>query len=132
MVRLLGRAGGRRPTTADVPLERTACPPSRQGTADGPPRGLTPAGEAFVPAARAALRAAELAREAVDAVKGELRGRVTVGTMQGVWAGSHHAPAALRAEQFPDLATHRFERNAASWTVMVVRPRVSLPRPSRP
>ncbi|WP_406471291.1 LysR family transcriptional regulator [Streptomyces sp. NBC_01615] len=48
---------------------------------------LTPAGEAFVPAARAALRAAELAREAVDAVQGQLRGRVTVGTMQGVWAG---------------------------------------------
>ncbi|MFF4779326.1 LysR family transcriptional regulator [Microtetraspora fusca] len=59
---------------------------------------LTPAGEAFVPAARAALRAADLAREAVDAAKGELRGRVTVGTMQGVWAGLHHALAALRAE----------------------------------
>ncbi|WTW58019.1 LysR family transcriptional regulator [Streptomyces sp. NBC_00012] len=59
---------------------------------------LTPAGEAFVPAARAALRAAELAREAVDAVQGQLRGRVTVGTMQGVWAGLHHALAALRAE----------------------------------
>ncbi|MGV9776930.1 LysR family transcriptional regulator [Streptosporangium sp. NPDC003464] len=59
---------------------------------------LTPAGEAFVPAARAALRAAELAREAVDAAKGELRGRVTVGTMQGVWAGLHHALAALRSE----------------------------------
>lgn len=48
---------------------------------------LTPAGEAFVPAARAALRAAELAREAVNAVQGQLRGRVTVGTMQGVWEG---------------------------------------------
>ncbi|GGN00079.1 LysR family transcriptional regulator [Streptomyces fuscichromogenes] len=60
--------------------------------------GLTPAGEAFVPAARQALRAAELAREAVDAAKGELRGRVTVGTMQGVWANLHLALAALRAE----------------------------------
>ncbi|SEE39338.1 LysR family transcriptional regulator [Streptomyces sp. Ag109_O5-10] len=60
--------------------------------------GLTPAGEAFVPAARQALRAAELAREAVDAAKGELRGRVTVGTMQGVWANLHHALAALREE----------------------------------
>ncbi|MGW7547645.1 LysR family transcriptional regulator [Streptomyces sp. NPDC054770] len=59
---------------------------------------LTPAGEAFVPAARQALRAAELAREAVDAAKGELRGRVTVGTMQGVWADLHLALAALRAE----------------------------------
>ncbi|WP_324785689.1 LysR substrate-binding domain-containing protein [Streptomyces sp. H51] len=59
---------------------------------------LTPAGESFVPAARATLRAAELAREAVDAVRGQLCGRVTVGTMQGVWAGLHHALAALRAE----------------------------------
>ncbi|QJS13425.1 LysR family transcriptional regulator [Streptomyces argyrophyllae] len=59
---------------------------------------LTPAGEAFVPAARAALRAAQAARESVDAVRGQLRGRITVGTMQGVWAGLHHALAALRAE----------------------------------
>lgn len=44
---------------------------------------LTPAGEAFVPAARATLRAAEQARSAVDAARGQLRGRVTVGTMQG-------------------------------------------------
>ncbi|MEV6024883.1 LysR family transcriptional regulator [Streptomyces sp. NPDC052036] len=59
---------------------------------------LTPAGEAFVPAARVTLRAAELAREAVDAAKGELRGQVTVGIMQGVWAGLHQALAELRAE----------------------------------
>ncbi len=59
---------------------------------------LTPAGEAFVSAARAALRAAEQARAAVDTVRGEIRGRVTVGTMQGVWAGLHHALASLRAE----------------------------------
>lgn len=59
---------------------------------------LTPAGEAFVPAARAALRAAELAQEAVGAVRGQLRGRVTIGIMQGVWAGLHHALAALRGE----------------------------------
>ncbi|MFF4256821.1 LysR substrate-binding domain-containing protein [Streptomyces sp. NPDC001663] len=31
-------------------------------------------------------------------MKGQLRGRVTVGMMQGVWAGLHHALAALRAE----------------------------------
>ncbi|WP_027944918.1 LysR family transcriptional regulator [Amycolatopsis taiwanensis] len=59
---------------------------------------LTQAGEAFVPAARTALRAAEQARAAVDAMRGELRGRVTVGTMQGVWAGLHRALASLRAE----------------------------------
>jgi DNA-binding transcriptional LysR family regulator len=66
---------------------------------------LTPAGEAFVPAARATLRAAQIAREVVDAAKGELRGRVTVGTMQGVWAGLHHALAALRSEH-PGVVVH--------------------------
>ncbi|MET7647708.1 LysR family transcriptional regulator [Streptomyces sp. NPDC005426] len=59
---------------------------------------LTPAGEAFVTAARAALHAAEAVEEAVSAVRGQLRGRVTVGTMQGVWAGLHHALAGLRGE----------------------------------
>ncbi|MEV6992720.1 LysR family transcriptional regulator [Streptomyces sp. NPDC093228] len=59
---------------------------------------LTTAGEAFVPAARAALRAVEQARAAADAVRGELRGQITVGTMQGVWGGLHHALAALRAQ----------------------------------
>ncbi|MHB9854304.1 LysR family transcriptional regulator [Streptomyces krungchingensis] len=59
---------------------------------------LTAAGEAFVPAARAALRAAEQARATVDAVRGQLRGRITVGTMQGVWAELHRPLAALRAE----------------------------------
>ncbi|MET7520395.1 LysR family transcriptional regulator [Streptomyces sp. NPDC005480] len=59
---------------------------------------LTAAGEAFVPEARTTLRAAEQARAAVDGVRGELRGRVTVGTMQGVWAGLHRALASLRAE----------------------------------
>ncbi|MER5648895.1 LysR family transcriptional regulator [Streptosporangium sp. NPDC002524] len=55
---------------------------------------LTPAGEAFVPAARAALRAADQARATVGAV----RGWVTVGTMQGVWADLHEALAGLRKE----------------------------------
>ncbi|MEU5609024.1 LysR family transcriptional regulator [Streptomyces sparsogenes] len=59
---------------------------------------LTAAGEAFVPAARAALRAVEQARAAVDVARGELRGQVTVGTMQGVWAGLHRALAGLRAD----------------------------------
>lgn len=66
---------------------------------------LTPAGEAFVPAARAVLRAAEQARAAVDAVRGEIRGLVTVGTMQGVWAGLHRALASLRAEH-PGVIVH--------------------------
>ncbi|MER5472432.1 LysR family transcriptional regulator [Streptomyces sp. NPDC002935] len=63
---------------------------------------LTPAGEAFVPAARAALRAAERARATVDLVRGQLRGRITIGTTQGVWADLHRPLAALRAEH-PDV-----------------------------
>ncbi|WP_329452876.1 LysR family transcriptional regulator [Streptomyces sp. NBC_01724] len=59
---------------------------------------LTSAGEAFLPSARAALRAAEEAQAAVHAARGELRGQVTVGTMQGVWAGLHRALANLRSE----------------------------------
>jgi DNA-binding transcriptional LysR family regulator len=59
---------------------------------------LTPAGEAFVPAARATLRAADQVRESVDVVRGQLRGRVTVGMMQGVWAGLHRALASLRED----------------------------------
>ncbi|MFB7781003.1 LysR family transcriptional regulator [Streptomyces bauhiniae] len=57
---------------------------------------LTSAGEAFVPAARAALRAADQARAAADAARGELTGRVTVGVMQGVWGGLERALGALR------------------------------------
>jgi DNA-binding transcriptional LysR family regulator len=57
---------------------------------------LTPAGEAFVPAARAALRAAEQARAVVDVVKGELRGEITVGVMQGLYAGLAGALAEFR------------------------------------
>lgn len=54
---------------------------------------LTAAGQAFLPAARAAIQAAEQARVAVELVKGELRGVLTVGIMQGMYPGF---PAALR------------------------------------
>ncbi|WP_210589160.1 LysR family transcriptional regulator [Streptomyces sp. GESEQ-35] len=53
---------------------------------------LTPAGHAFLPAARAALRAAEEARAAVDLARGELRGEITIGVIQGLYGG---LPAAL-------------------------------------
>ncbi|MBF9066698.1 LysR family transcriptional regulator [Streptacidiphilus fuscans] len=59
---------------------------------------LTAVGESFVPAARLALRAAEQARAVADEARGELRGVLTVGTMQGVWLGLDRALAALRAE----------------------------------
>jgi DNA-binding transcriptional LysR family regulator len=42
---------------------------------------LTPAGEAFLPAARQALEAAERARAEVAAVAGEIRGRLAIGTI---------------------------------------------------
>ncbi|MEU6316469.1 LysR family transcriptional regulator [Streptomyces sp. NPDC047009] len=48
---------------------------------------LTPAGHAFLPAARSTLRAAEEARAAVDIAQGELRGEITIGVMQGLYAG---------------------------------------------
>ncbi|MGP4021613.1 LysR family transcriptional regulator [Saccharopolyspora sp. 5N708] len=47
---------------------------------------LTPAGEAFLPAARQALDAAERARAEVAAASGELRGRLAIGTIPTVTA----------------------------------------------
>lgn len=54
---------------------------------------LTEAGQAFVPAARTALHAAEQARTAVDLVKAELRGEIRVGVMQGLYTGLAQALA---------------------------------------
>ncbi|WP_042418052.1 LysR family transcriptional regulator [Streptacidiphilus anmyonensis] len=59
---------------------------------------LTAVGESFVPAARVALKAADQARAVADEARGELRGVLTVGTMQGVWLGLDRALAGLRAE----------------------------------
>ncbi|MFE7120749.1 LysR family transcriptional regulator, partial [Streptomyces sp. NPDC057654] len=47
---------------------------------------LTAAGEAFVPVARQTLEAAERARAEVDAVSGEVRGRLAVGAISTVVA----------------------------------------------
>ncbi|SEC86901.1 DNA-binding transcriptional regulator, LysR family [Amycolatopsis tolypomycina] len=60
---------------------------------------LTPAGEAFVPAARAALEAAERARAAVSPVTG----RVRLGVCPGLLADLHRTLAALR-HAHPGLA----------------------------
>ncbi|MFD8481569.1 LysR family transcriptional regulator [Kitasatospora sp. NPDC059673] len=73
--------------------------------------GLTSAGAAFVPAARAALRAAELARAAADESRGVLRGVLTIGTMQGVWLGLDRVLGELRTEH-PGL-TIRLRQAAA-------------------
>ncbi|MFF5303433.1 LysR family transcriptional regulator [Streptomyces sp. NPDC013161] len=59
---------------------------------------LTPAGHAFLPAARATLEAAEQARAAVDLTQGELRGEITVGVMQGLYAGLAPALADFHRE----------------------------------
>ncbi|MGW4727733.1 LysR family transcriptional regulator [Streptomyces shenzhenensis] len=59
---------------------------------------LTPVGEAFLPAARATLRAAEEARAAVDLAQGELRGEITIGVMQGLYAGLAPALAGFHRE----------------------------------
>jgi DNA-binding transcriptional LysR family regulator len=59
---------------------------------------LTAAGEAFVDAARDALRAVAVARAAVDVVGTELHGTIAVGTMQGVWGNLHRALALLRQQ----------------------------------
>jgi DNA-binding transcriptional LysR family regulator len=55
---------------------------------------LTPAGEAFLPAARQCLDAADRARAEVAAATGEVRGRLTVGVIPTVAAID--VPAALR------------------------------------
>ncbi|GAA2298997.1 LysR family transcriptional regulator [Nonomuraea roseoviolacea subsp. roseoviolacea] len=55
---------------------------------------LTPAGEAFLPAARQALDAAERARAEVAAAAGEIRGRLAVGAIPTVAAVD--LPAALK------------------------------------
>ncbi|MFF4751568.1 LysR family transcriptional regulator [Streptomyces sp. NPDC002514] len=59
---------------------------------------LTAVGAAFLPAARATLRAAEEARAAVDLAQGELRGEITIGVMQGLYAGLAPALAGFHRE----------------------------------
>jgi DNA-binding transcriptional LysR family regulator len=70
--------------------------------------GLTDAGRALVPEARAALAAARAAREAVDEVRGGLRGTVTLGIMQATALGAVDVPrllAAFRADH-PAVELH--------------------------
>ncbi|MFK4066465.1 LysR family transcriptional regulator [Streptomyces sp. NPDC029674] len=64
---------------------------------------LTAAGEAFLPAARQALEAAERARAEVAAATGEIRGRLTVGSIPTVAAVD--LPAVLRDYRlrYPDV-----------------------------
>lgn len=59
---------------------------------------LTPAGRAFLSFARTALGAAEEARAAVALAQEELSGEVTVGVMQGLYAGLAPGLAAFHRE----------------------------------
>jgi DNA-binding transcriptional LysR family regulator len=61
------------------------------------PVQLTDAGSALLPEARATLAAARAAREAVDAVRGGLRGSVTLGIMQAGAPGTIDIAALLAA-----------------------------------
>ncbi|MGW5046943.1 LysR family transcriptional regulator [Streptomyces griseoluteus] len=64
---------------------------------------LTTAGEAFLPAARQALEAAERARAEVAAATGEIRGRLTVGSIPTVAAVD--LPAVIRSyhQRYPQV-----------------------------
>jgi DNA-binding transcriptional LysR family regulator len=69
---------------------------------------LTDAGHALLPEARTALGAARAAREAVEQVRGGLRGTVTLGIMQATALGAVDVPrllAAFRADH-PDVELH--------------------------
>jgi DNA-binding transcriptional LysR family regulator len=83
--------------------------------------GLTDAGHALLPEARATLAAARAAREAVDQVRGGLRGTVTLGIMQADALGAVDiAPllAAFRAEH-PGVALHARQANSADMAAQV-------------
>ncbi len=73
---------------------------------------LTPAGEAFLPAARQALDAAERARSEVAAMVGEVRGRLALGAIPTVAAVD--VPAALRAFHLRHPKVHIVLRDGAS------------------
>ncbi|WP_020659799.1 LysR family transcriptional regulator [Amycolatopsis benzoatilytica] len=59
---------------------------------------LTPAGKAFLPAARTALEAADLARATVDRARWEIAGEVRIGVMPGAWPEPHRALSTLRRD----------------------------------
>jgi DNA-binding transcriptional LysR family regulator len=65
---------------------------------------LTAAGQALLPDAQKALAAAENARTAVDAVRGVLRGHLTIGVVQGL--GTINLPALLAQyhKSYPQIA----------------------------
>ena len=69
---------------------------------------LSDAGHALLPEARATLAAAAAAREAVDQVRGGLRGTVTLGTMQAQGMHAIDVPGLLAAfrARYPDVTVN--------------------------
>jgi len=82
---------------------------------------LTDAGVALLPEARATLVAARAAREAVDAVRGGLRGTVTLGIMQTGAAGAIDIAALLAAfrADHPDVELRARQGHSADMAAQV-------------
>ena len=82
---------------------------------------LTDAGVALLPEARATLVAARAAREAVDAVRGGLRGTVTLGIMQTGAAGAIDIAALLAAfrADHPDVELRARQSHSADMAAQV-------------
>lgn len=86
------------------------------------PRGmaLTDAGEAFVAAARRALREAEAARSSVDAIRGVLSGQVSVVTVLGYTVGLADLIGAF-ALRHPGVVVRVFPPESSDGVVDLVR-----------
>ena len=82
---------------------------------------LTDAGHALLPEARATLAAARAAREAVDQVRGGLRGTVTLGIMQAGSLGAVNVAVLLAAfhAEHPNVELHARQANSAEMAAQV-------------
>jgi DNA-binding transcriptional LysR family regulator len=82
---------------------------------------LTDAGHALLPDARATLAAARAAREAVDQVRGGLRGTVTLGIMQADAQGAINTARLLSAfhAEHPDVELRARQADSAAMAAQV-------------
>lgn len=82
---------------------------------------LTDAGHALLPEARATLAAARAAREAVDQVRGGLRGTVTLGIMQADTLGAVNVAGLLAGfhAEHPNVELHARQGNSAEMAAQV-------------
>ena len=82
---------------------------------------LTDAGRALLPEARATLAAARMAREAVDQVRGGLRGTVTLGILQVDALGTVNIARLLAAfrDEHPDVELHVRHASSAEMAAQV-------------